>query len=68
MNASKTPYNQNFGFKHFYTALGLILGVVLGTLLYAVTGHMAYLVVTAAFGLLAGAGADQDYEGRDYPW
>lgn len=67
MSVNKTPSNQIVGFKHLYTALGLVLGVALGSLLYAITGHMAYLVVTAAFGLVAGAGADQDYEGPDCP-
>ena len=67
MNAHKTSPKLSLGFRYAYTILGLMLGLALGSLIYAVTGQIEHLIATMAFGLVAGAGVDGGNEGREYP-
>jgi hypothetical protein len=63
MNGNKQGYNKVL----LHTLSGLAFGVVVGIFIYAVTGQIYYLLVTAAFGLVSGAGVDAMYEESDLP-
>jgi hypothetical protein len=66
MNANRDVFSGGGRFRYIYTTLGLVVGIALGILLYALTAQAAYLFITVAFGVVAGSGVDQGYE-REYP-